>query len=73
MSSEDVWNRTHALGRRLFKLIAVLTLAGLLFGDYALYVLPVPALLTAGITVVYSCYRYERLERDSDPGSESNP
>ena len=72
LSSEEVWNRTHALGGRLFKLTAVLTLVGLLFGDYALYFLLVPALLTAGITIVYSYYVYEQIERRSDTGSGSN-
>jgi len=72
LSSEEVWNRTHALGGRLFKLTAVLTLVGLLFGDYALYFLLVPALLTAGITIVYSYYVYEQIERDSDTGPGAN-
>ncbi|MFC6942586.1 SdpI family protein [Salinirubellus sp. GCM10025818] len=72
LSSEEVWNRTHALGGRLFKLTAVRTLAGLLFGDYALYFLLVPALLTVGITIVYSYYVYERIEQGSDTGSGSN-
>jgi uncharacterized membrane protein len=72
LSSEEVWERTHALGGRLFKLTAVLSLFGLLFGEYAIYFLVVPALLTAGVTVVYSYYLYERLERPSDAPSESN-
>lgn len=63
LSNEEVWNRTHALGAQLFKLTAILTLVGLLFGEYALYFLVVPALLTAGITVAYSYYLYERIER----------
>ena len=69
LSSEEVWNRTHALGGRLFKLTALLALVGLLFGDYAVYFLLVPALLTAVVTVVYSYYLYERVERDAGPGS----
>lgn len=63
LSSEEVWNRTHALGARLFKLTAILTLVGLLFGEYALYFLIVPALLTTVITVAYSYYLYDRIER----------
>jgi len=64
LSSETVWDRTHALGGRLFKLTAVLALVGLLFEDYAIYFLLVPALATAAITVVYSYLLYARLERD---------
>ncbi|WP_435075132.1 SdpI family protein [Halorubrum sp. HHNYT27] len=69
LSSEAVWDRTNALGGRLFKLTAVLALVGLLFGEYAIYFLLVPALLTTGVTVVYSYYLYERIERGSDATS----
>ena len=65
LSSEAVWERTHALGSRLFKLSAVLAVVGLAFGDYAIYFLLVPALLTAGVTMAYSYVLYERLEGDS--------
>ena len=71
LSSEEVWSRTHALGGRLFKLTAILTLIGLLFGDYAIYFLVVPALLTAATTVVYSYYLYERIEQRGDSPSEA--
>lgn len=59
LSSEEVWRRTHILGGRMFKLTAILTVVGLLVGEYALYFLIVPALLTAVTTVLYSYYLYE--------------
>jgi len=65
-------DRSVAFGGRLFKLTAILTVVGLLFGDYALYFLLVPALLTAGGTIVYSYYLYERLDRNSETTSGSN-
>jgi len=68
LSSEAVWERTHAVGSRLFKLTAVLTLVGVLFGDYAVYFLVVPALLTAVALVAYSYYLYETLERGGVTG-----
>ena len=67
LSNDDVWDHTHRLGGRLFKLTALIALVGLFFGEYAVYILVVPALLTAGITVVYSYYLYEQLERGSEP------
>ena len=72
LSSDEVWDRTHALGGRLFKLTAVLTLIGLFFGDYAIYFLLVPALLTAGITAVYSYYLYAQIEPGPDSTSGPN-
>ena len=67
LSSEDVWDRTHRLGSRLFQLTALVALVGLFLGEYAIYFFVVPALLAAGITVVYSYYLYEQLERGSEP------
>jgi len=71
LSSEAVWERTHELGGRLFKLTAVISLIGLFFGEYAVYFLVVPALLTAAITTAYSYYLYERLERDTESSSNA--
>ena len=65
LSNEEVWDRTHRLGARLFKLTAIVALVGLLFGEYAVYFLVVPALLTALVTVGYSYYVYERLDGDA--------
>jgi len=72
LSSDEVWARTHHLGGRLFKLTAIISLIGLFFGAYAVYFLLVPALLTAGITVVYSYYLYEQIERGSDTDSTNS-
>ncbi|WP_255171330.1 SdpI family protein [Natrononativus amylolyticus] len=68
LSNEEVWNRTHALGGKLFKLTAILAVVGLLFGEYALYFFLVPAVATAVTTVVYSYYLYGRFER-TEPSS----
>ena len=69
LESEEVWERTHALGSRLFKLTALLALVGLAFGEYAVYFLLVPVLLTAAVTMVYSYVLYERLEAEPATGS----
>ncbi|MEF8813494.1 MAG: SdpI family protein [Halovenus sp.] len=71
LSSDEVWDRTHELGSRLFKLTAVIALVGLLFGEYAVYFLVIPALLTAGITLVYSYYLYEHIERRSGTAADT--
>ena len=69
LSSDEVWERTHELGGRLFKLSALFALVGLAFGEYAVYFLLVPALLTAAVTMVYSYVLYERLETEPATGS----
>ena len=71
LSSDEVWQRTHRLGGRLFKLTAILSAVGLLFGTYAIYFVVVPALLTATITVIYSYFVYEQIEGGATPTAES--
>lgn len=66
LSSDAVWERTHRLGGRLFVLTGLITLGGLFVGEYAIYFLVIPALVTAVITVAYSYYLYERLDHGSD-------
>jgi uncharacterized membrane protein len=66
LSSPEVWDRTHELGSRLFKLTALVTLVGLYFDEYAVFFLLVPTLLTAGITMVYSYYLYQQIETAPD-------
>jgi uncharacterized membrane protein len=70
LSDDAVWERTHSLGARLFKLSALIAVAGLLVGEYAVYFLVGPALATAAITVVYSYVLYARDERGPTAGDE---
>jgi uncharacterized membrane protein len=64
LESDEVWQRTHHLGGRLFKLTALVALIGLAFDEYAIYFFLVPALGTGISTIVYSYYLYEKLERE---------
>ena len=70
LSDDDVWERTHALGARLFKLSALIAAGGLAFGEYAVYFLVGPALATAAVSVTYSYVLYARGEREADAGDE---
>lgn len=36
LASDEVWNKTHQIGGKLYKLAALVTLLGLFFGDLAL-------------------------------------
>ncbi|WP_283402874.1 SdpI family protein [Halorubrum sp. DM2] len=68
LSDDAVWDRTHALGGRLFKLSALIAVVGLFVGEYAVYFLVGPALATAAVTAAYSYVLYARRGDDgSDP------
>jgi len=60
MSSETVWKKTHKLGGQLFKLSAVISLAGMFFGKYAIYFIIVPVIFTALYTNFYSYFEYKK-------------
>jgi len=71
LSSDAVWDATHELGARLFKLCALAALFGVFAGEYAVYFVVVPALATAALTFVYSYLVYERLEGTPDAASKA--
>ncbi|WP_435362122.1 SdpI family protein [Haloarchaeobius sp. DFWS5] len=64
LSNDEVWRKTHDLGAKLFKASAVLGIVGLAFGEYAIFFVVVPALVTAAVTMVYSYVLYQRLDGD---------
>lgn len=75
LSSDAVWDRTHRLGGRLFKLAAVVGVAGLAFEEYAAPLLVASVVAAAVVTAAYSYVAYSRIEGDADgptgPSSES--
>jgi len=60
LSSDSVWDKTHALGGKLFKLVAVISLLGLLTGKYAFLFLLIPIFSVVIITLVYSYIIYQK-------------
>ncbi|OGM94870.1 hypothetical protein A2524_00230 [Candidatus Wolfebacteria bacterium RIFOXYD12_FULL_48_21] len=61
MSSDVVWDKTHALGSRLFKVSGVVILAGVVLPQYAVWFMVGPILASTLISVVYS-YRVFKKE-----------
>ena len=60
LSSENVWNKTHAIGAKLFKIVGVIALLGVLFPNYTIFFILVPVLVVAGYLIVYSYVAYQR-------------
>ncbi len=63
MSSEIVWNKTHALGAKLFKVVAFVTLIGVIFPKLSFYFLMIPVISVAIYTVGYSYFLYSKLKK----------
>ncbi len=61
LSSEKVWNKTHRLGGKLFKIAAFIALAGIFFPKYAIWFILLPALAFAFCLIAYSYFEYQKL------------
>jgi len=64
LSSETVWKKTHEFGGKLFKIAGIISFAGVLAGDYALWFILIPVLTVSAITVVYSYLEYQKEIKD---------
>ena len=60
LSSEAVWDKTHKIGGKLFKIAALITLFGIFFGKYAIFFTIVPVILVAVYTFIYSYFEYQK-------------
>ncbi|MCJ7816672.1 MAG: SdpI family protein [Candidatus Aenigmarchaeota archaeon] len=60
LSSEKVWDKTHKLGGKLFKLAAIIGLLGLLFQDYAIWIVIIPVIFVAVYTIFYSYLEFQK-------------
>ncbi len=61
LSNPVVWQDTHRLSGRAFKLAAIISMLGLIFQDQAFVLMIVPIILAAVVAVVYSYIRYTQL------------
>jgi uncharacterized membrane protein len=60
LSSETVWKKTHEIGGRLFKIAGVISYAGVLAGEFAIWFIMVPVILVAVFTVTYSYFEFQK-------------
>jgi len=60
LSSDRVWDKTHKLGGRLFKLAGLIALVGVFFGSFAIVFVMVPVMMAAVYLVAYSYVEYRK-------------
>jgi uncharacterized membrane protein len=63
MSSEAVWDKTHRLGGKLFKISGIIALFGVLFPLFAFYFVIVPVISVVFYTMLYSYLEFKKEER----------
>jgi len=62
LSSEKVWDKTHKLGGKLFKMVGLIALLGIFFEGYAVVFLIVPVIIVAFYLIIYSYFEYQKEE-----------
>ncbi len=60
LSNENVWDKTHLVGGKLFKVAGIIALIGVFFRGYAIFFILIPVILVAFFTVIYSYFEYQR-------------
>lgn len=60
LSNENVWNKTHKIGGKMFKAAGIIILVGLFFPKYAIIFIIVPVIFVALYTIIYSYFEYQK-------------
>jgi len=60
LSSETVWNKTHKIGGRLFKISGVIAFLGIFFPEQAILFVIIPVFLVTVYTLIYSYFEYQK-------------
>jgi uncharacterized membrane protein len=63
LSSDIVWDKTHKLGGKLFKIAGIVTILGILSGQYSIIFAIIPVVWAAVHSSVYSYFEYKRENR----------
>ena len=56
-----VWNKTHKLGAKLFKVTGIISVIGVFFGSLAIWFILMPIVIASITTIVYSYLVYRKL------------
>lgn len=63
LSSDKVWDKTHRLGGKLFKITGLFVLLGIFFKEYALWFILMPVIIVTFYTIAYSYFEYRKLQK----------
>ena len=60
LSNDVVWDKTHKIGGKLFKIAGAVALFGIFFQKYTLFFILAPVILVAAYTIIYSYFEYQK-------------
>jgi uncharacterized membrane protein len=62
LSSDIVWDKTHKLGGKLFKICAFASLLGLLWPEFVIFFVLLPVILFTIFIIIYSYLEYKKIK-----------
>lgn len=62
LANETVWDKTHKVGEKLFKLTALFTFLGVFFSQYAMWFLFIPLTISMIYLFIYSYLEYQKVK-----------
>lgn len=62
LANETVWDKTHKMGEKLFKLTALITLLGFFFSQYAMFFMFIPLAVSIIYLFIYSYLEYQKVK-----------
>jgi len=60
LSSDTVWEKTHRLGGKLFKIAGIIAFLGIIFPDYTFFFILFPVIIASIYTIIYSYFEYQK-------------
>ncbi|NQU83688.1 MAG: SdpI family protein [Parcubacteria group bacterium] len=63
LSSDTVWNKTHKIGGKMFKVSGIVVMIGILFPQWAFYFILIPVMTTTVYTILYSYFEFKKLSK----------
>lgn len=61
LSNEKVWDKTHKIGSKLFKIVAIISLLSLPFPTFSLYFILIPILFVTVFVFAYSYWEFRKI------------
>jgi len=61
LSSDIVWDKTHKLGSKLFKIAGVVSLIGIFFPSISIWLVLIPVIVFSVYTIFYSYFEHKKL------------
>ena len=60
LSNEKVWDKTHRIGGKLFKVTGIIAFLGIFLPKYTIFFVIIPVISIAVYTVIYSYFEYQK-------------